>query len=38
MADNGEGSWHAIEYEVFMSSFEFSDAIKEMFAALETKT
>lgn len=38
MADKGQGLWHAIEYEVFMSSFEFSDAIKEMFAALQTKT
>jgi hypothetical protein len=27
MADDGGGSWHAVEYEVFMSSFEIVDAI-----------
>lgn len=32
MADAGNGEWKAVEYEVFMSSFEVFDAIKAMIA------
>ena len=30
LAERGDGSWHNIDYEVFLASFEIMDAIKAM--------
>jgi hypothetical protein len=30
LADKGHGSWQAIEYEVFLSSFEIMDAVRDL--------
>ncbi|RVX68447.1 hypothetical protein B0A52_07447 [Exophiala mesophila] len=37
MVETGKDEWRAIEYEVFMSSFEVFDAIKAMVATQSTK-